>query len=67
MIFVVVEILQYSEKCNCVRKIAEGLFRKYSKVWQHKCESPIIVLKILYTLVGGPLNVKAIGFSLSSQ
>ena len=28
-------------ECNCVRKITEGLFRKY---------------KILYTLAGGPLN-----------
>jgi hypothetical protein len=29
----VFEILQYSEvECNCVRKITEGLFRKYSRL-----------------------------------
>jgi hypothetical protein len=29
----VFKILQYSEmECNCVRKIPEGLFRKYSSV-----------------------------------
>jgi len=34
--------LQYSEMERiCVRKITEGLFRKYSTLWQHKCESPI--------------------------
>ena len=31
-----------------------------------KCESPITVLKILYTLVGGPLNAEVLGFRLSS-
>jgi hypothetical protein len=43
-------------ECNCERKMTEGLFRKYSTLWQHKCESPITltVLKILYTLAGGP-------------
>ena len=41
-------------ECNCVKKITEELFRKYSMLWQHKCESPISVLNILYTLVGGP-------------
>jgi hypothetical protein len=51
---------------NCVRKIIEGLFRKYSTLLQHKCESSITVLKILYTFTGGPLNFEAIGFSLSS-
>jgi hypothetical protein len=59
----VFKILQYSEmECNCVRKITEGLFRKYSTLWQHKCESPITVLKILYTLARGPLNLEALGF-----
>jgi hypothetical protein len=29
-------------------------------------KSPITVLKILYTLAGGPLNFEALGFSLSS-
>jgi hypothetical protein len=53
-------------ECNCVRKITEGLFRKYIRLRQHKCESPITVLKILYTLVGGPLKLEALGFSLSS-
>jgi hypothetical protein len=37
-------------KCNCVKKSTEWLFRKYSMLCQHKCESPIIVVKILYTL-----------------
>jgi nitrous oxidase accessory protein NosD len=42
----VFKILQYSEiESNCVRKITEGLFRKYSMLWQHKCESLITVLK----------------------
>ena len=55
----VFKILQYSIiECNCVRKITEGLFRKYSTLWQHTCESLITVLKILYTLVRGPLNLK---------
>jgi hypothetical protein len=62
-----IKILQYSEmEWNCIRKIIEGLFRKHITLWQHKCESPITVLKILYTLAGGSLNVEAIGFSLSS-
>jgi hypothetical protein len=62
------KILQYSEiECNCVMKITEGLFRKYSTLWQHKCESPIRVLKLVYTLAGGPLNCEAQGFSLSSR
>ena len=62
-----VKILQYSEmEYNCVRKITEELFRKYSMLLQHKCESPITVLIILYTLAGGPLNFEALGFSLSS-
>jgi len=30
-------------ECNCVRKITEGLFRKYSTLRQHKCESPTTV------------------------
>jgi hypothetical protein len=30
------------------------------------CENPITVLKIKYTLAGGPLNVEVLGFSLSS-
>jgi hypothetical protein len=48
-----IQYLQYSEmECNCVRKITEGLFRKY---------------KISYTLAGGgSLNFEALGFSLSS-
>jgi hypothetical protein len=42
-------ILQYSEmECNCVRKITEGLFRKYSTLWQHKCESLITVKNIIH-------------------
>ena len=42
----VFKILQYSEmEYNCVRKITEGLFRKYSTLWKHKRESPITVLK----------------------
>ena len=53
-------------KCNCVRKITEWLLRKDSTLWQHKCESPITVLKISYTLAGVPLNSEALGFSLSS-
>jgi hypothetical protein len=53
----VFKILQYSEmECNCVRKITEGWFWKYSTLWQHKGESQITVLRILYTLAGGPLN-----------
>ena len=47
--------------------ITVGLFRKYSRLWQHKCESQIRLLKILYTLVGAPLNFEGLGFSLSSQ
>ena len=63
----VFKIMQYSEiECNYVRKITEGLLRKYSMLWQHKCESPITVLKIFYTLAGSPLNCEALGFSLSS-
>ena len=53
-------------ECNYVRKVTEGLFRKYSTLWQHKGESPITVSKISYTLARGPLNFEAIGFSLSS-
>jgi hypothetical protein len=35
------DILQYSEiEGNCVWKITDGLFRKYSTLRQHKCESP---------------------------
>ena len=33
-------------------------------LWQHKCESPITVLKILYNLAGSSLNFEALGFSL---
>ena len=56
----VFKILQYSEmEFNCVRKITEGLFRKYSTLWQHKCESPITVLKIWYSFAGGPLNFES--------
>ena len=51
---------------NCVKKITDGLLRKYSTLWQHKCESSISVSKILYTLAGGPLIVEPLGFSLSS-
>ena len=59
--------VQYSEKeFNCVRKITKGLFRKYSTLLQHKFESPITVLKILYSLAGGPHNFEALGFSLSN-
>ena len=59
------KILRYSEmERNWVREITEGLFRKYSTLWQHKFESSITVLKILYTLTGGPLEDT--GFSLSS-
>jgi len=50
-------------ECNCVRKITEGLLRKYSSLWQHKCERPRTVLKILYTLAGGPLNFDTLGKS----
>ena len=58
------KILQFSEmECNCVRKITEGLFRKYTTLWQHEWKSPITVLKILYTLAGDPLNFEALGFS----
>ena len=61
------DILQYSEiECNCVWKFTEGLFRKYSTLRQHKSESPITVLRILYTLVGGALYFDALGFNLSS-
>ena len=63
----VFKILQYSEmECNCVRQITEGLFRKYSTLWQNKCGSPITVLRMLYTFTGGPLNSEALVFSLSS-
>jgi hypothetical protein len=63
----VYNILQYSEmECNCVRKITEGLFKKYSTLWQHKCESSVTVLKILNILDGGLLNFEALGFSLSN-
>jgi len=63
----VFKILQYSEmECNFERKITEELFRKYNTLRQHKCENPIIVLKILYTLAEGSLNVEALGFSLLS-
>jgi len=45
----VFKILQYSEmECNCVRTITEGLFRKYSTLGQHKCESPITVKNIIH-------------------
>jgi hypothetical protein len=49
------------------RKRSEGLLRNftYSTLW-HKCESPITVLKILYTLAGGTLNGEALCFRLSS-
>jgi hypothetical protein len=53
-------------ECNYVRKITEGLFRKYNTLRQHNCESPITGLKILDTLERGPLNFEALGFSLSS-
>ena len=46
------------------KEITEGLFRKYSTLWQHKYESPITVSKI-YTLAGAPLKFEALGFSLS--
>ena len=63
----VLRILQYSEvECNCVRKITEGLHGKYSTLWQHKCESPITVLRILCTMAGGPLRFEPLGFCLSS-
>ena len=55
--------LQYSEM---EWKMNEGLFRKYSTLWQHKYESPIAVIKNLYTFAGGPLIFEALGFSLSS-
>ena len=63
----VFKFLQYSDmECNCVMKITEAMFRKYSTLWQYKCESSITVLKIIYTLAGGLLNFEALGFSLSS-
>ena len=34
-------ILKWSAKC--IRKATEGLFIKYSTLWQHKCESLTIV------------------------
>jgi hypothetical protein len=49
-------ILKWSAEMKCARKITDGLFRKYSTLWQHKCESPIAVLNILHTLVASPLN-----------
>jgi hypothetical protein len=59
-------ILQYSEmESNSVRKITEGLFRKCSALWQHKCESQIPVLKILYTLAGAPHNFETLGLGKS--
>ena len=62
------KIVQYLEmECNCVRIITEGFLRKYSTIWQHKCESPITMLKILLYLAEGPLNFEAIGFRLSSS
>ena len=53
-------------ECSYAREITEGLFREYSTLWQHKYESPITVLKIVYILAGGPLNFEALGFSLYS-
>ena len=53
-------------ECSYAREITEGLFREYSTLWQHKYESPMIVSKALYTLVGGPLNLEDIVFILSS-
>ena len=45
----VFKILQYSEmECNCVKKITKGLFRKYSRLWKHKCESPITIKNIIH-------------------
>jgi hypothetical protein len=31
---------------NYARNITEGLFRKHSTLWQHKCKTPITVLEI---------------------
>jgi hypothetical protein len=56
----------YLKSCNIlkwsatVRKITEELLRKYSTLGQHKCESPITVLKSLYTLDGGPLYLSSL-------
>jgi hypothetical protein len=57
-------ILKWSLKL--CKEITVGLFRKYSTLWQHKGESQIRLLKILYTLAGGPLNFEGLGLSLSS-
>ena len=50
---------------KCAMKITDGLFRSTVRYDSIKCESPITVLKILDTLVGGPLHCEALGSSLS--
>ena len=57
-------ILKWS--ANVQGKLLKGCFESTVRYDSIKCESPITVKKILYTLVGGPLNFEAIGFSLSS-
>jgi hypothetical protein len=47
-------VFKILKECNCVRKIPEGLSRKYNTLRQLKCESPITGLKILDTLERGP-------------
>ena len=49
--------LKWSAKF-CARKITEGLFRKYITLLQHKYESPITVIKILYTFAGDPIILR---------
>jgi hypothetical protein len=55
-------------ECNCVRKTTEELLRKSTVRYDSiSVNVQIRVLKILYTLTGGPLNFEALGFILSSQ
>jgi hypothetical protein len=49
---------------NCAKLLYAVLKIQY--IMTHKCESPITALKILYTLIRGPLNFEAIAFSLSN-
>ena len=51
--------------CSFARNITEGLFREYIALSQHMYESQMTVLNVLHTLTGGPLDFKALGFSLS--
>ena len=53
-------------KGKLLKGCLESTVRYDSIIKRHKRESPITVLKILYTLVVGPLHFEALGLSLTS-